>query len=167
MADETPGAMINDLRTRIRAEEQQKAEKGYAQRLMDARAQMRREQDEADAQRICQVEDQQAARLAEYRRGHWYDLTTLATSAAAGFAMGLIVQRNADVRLAGQPVVAVAGLAPIALGTAADENVVVRASLVVGGTMFMVGAYTHTLLNPLPREPQAAQPLKPQPPESP
>ena len=159
MADETPGAMINDLRTRIRAEEQQRAEKSWAARLLEARAQMRQEHAEADARRICEIQDQQATRLAEYRRGHWYDLTTLATSAATGFTMGLIVQRNADVRLAGQPVVALAGVAPIALGTAADESVVVRASLVVGGTMFMVGAYTHTLLNPLPKTPPPPHPL--------
>ena len=39
------------------------------------------------------------------------------------------------------------------------SNNVEVASLVVGGTMFMVGAYTHALLNPLPRTTPPPHPL--------
>lgn len=151
MADETtastPGAFLNEVRAGV----EQDLEQRYAERLVSARAQIRREQDEADGARICAVRDEMGARMAEYRRGRWYHLGAIITSAAAGFTAGFISQRNADLRVQGVPVLAVAGLPGIVLGARLDESMAARACLAVGGTMFAVGTVTHALLNPEPK----------------
>ena len=142
MADDTrpdsPGQFINEIRDGVRRD----VERDYATRLADARAEVRRAQDQADAEYVCAVREEMGARMAEYRRGHWYDLGAIITSGISGFVAGYIVQKKTDLRIKGAPVLAIAGLPGIVAGTILDESMTARASLAVGGALFMVGTAT-------------------------
>ena len=148
MADEqprprpSPGAEINDIEASVR--------KDFSARLESARAQVREARDKADAEKICaqKANEEMTRRMAEYRRGRWYDVGAVVTSAASGFSAGYHTQKNADVRIGGAPVTAVAGVPGIIAGALLDESVVTRAVFAVGGTMFMVGATTYALIHP-------------------
>lgn len=151
MADEyerepgdTPGRFINKVAAGVRSD----LEQGYMERLVQARKEMREEQDLADARFICERDDAMAQRMAEYRRGRWFHLGGIAASAASGFSAGFLAQRQADFRPGGVPLMAVAGLPGVVTGAALDEDMATRAFFVVGGTMFSVGATTYALLNP-------------------
>jgi hypothetical protein len=155
MADEyerqpgdTPGRFINNVAAGVRAD----LEQSYTERLVQARRQMREEQDRADAERICASESLMTQRMAEYRRGRWYQLGAIAASAASGFGAGYLAQREADLRPLGVPLMAVAGVPGVAVGTGIDESMATRAVFVVGGTMFSVGAIAWALFNPRPTE---------------
>ncbi len=148
MADEqprprpSPGAEINDIEASVR--------KDFSARLESARAQVREARDKADAEKICaqKANEEMTRRMAEYRRGRWYDVGAVVTSAASGFSAGYHTQKNADVRIGGAPITAVAGVPGIIAGALLDESVVTRAVFAVGGTMFMVGATTYALIHP-------------------
>ena len=148
MADEqpqpghTPGKLLNDIEASVR--------KDFSARLESARAQVREARDRADAEKICaqKANDEMTRRMAEYRRGRWYDVGAVVTSAASGFSAGYHTQKNADLRIGGAPVAAVAGVPGIIAGALLDESVVTRAVFAVGGTMFMVGATTYALIHP-------------------
>jgi hypothetical protein len=151
MADEyerepgdTPGRFINKVAAGVRSD----LEQGYMERLVQARKEMREEQDLADARFICERDDAMAQRMAEYRRGRWFHLGGIAASAVSGFSAGFLAQRQADFRPGGVPLMAVAGLPGVITGAALDEDMATRAFFVVGGTMFSAGATTYTLLNP-------------------
>ena len=135
---DTPGKFINDVRDGVR----QDLERDYVKRLADARAEVRRAQDQADAEYVCAVREEMGARMAEYRRGHWYDLGAIVTSGISGFVAGYIIQKKADVRIKGAPVLAIAGIPGLVAGTILDESMTARASLAVGGALFMVGTAT-------------------------
>ena len=81
---DSPGRFINRVGDGVRSE----LEQSYTQRLLEARQQMREEQDRADADRICSDTALRTQRMAEYRRGRWYEIGGIATSAASGFAAG-------------------------------------------------------------------------------
>ena len=148
MADEpskpgrSPGTEINDIEASVR--------KDFTSRLESARAQVREARDRADAEKICaqKATEEMTRRMAEYRRGRWYDVGAVVTSAASGFTAGYHTQKNADMRIAGAPVTAVAGVPGIVAGALLDESVVTRAVFAVGGTMFMVGATAYALIHP-------------------
>jgi len=148
MADEpskpgrSPGTEINDIEASVR--------KDFTSRLESARAQVREARDKADAEKICaqKATEEMTRRMAEYRRGRWYDVGAVVTSAASGFTAGYHTQKNADMRIAGAPVTAVAGVPGIVAGALLDESVVTRAVFAVGGTMFMVGATAYALIHP-------------------
>lgn len=148
MADEpsrpgrTPGTEINDIEASVRRD--------FTSRLESARAQVREARDKADAEKICaqKATEEMTRRMAEYRRGRWYDISAVVTSAVSGFAAGYHTQKHADMRLAGAPVTAVAGLPGVFAGAVLDESVVTRATFAVGGTMFMIGATTYVLVHP-------------------
>jgi len=136
MADEpskpgrSPGTEINDIEASVR--------KDFTSRLESARAQVREARDRADAEKICaqKANEEMTRRMAEYRRGRWYDVGAVVTSAASGFTAGYHTQKNADMRIGGAPVTAVAGVSGIVAGALLDESVVTRAVFAVGGTMF-------------------------------
>ena len=90
--------------------------------------------------------------MAEYRRGKWYHVGAVVTSACSGFVMGYLTQKNLDLRVRGVPAMAIAGLPGIVGGGMLDEGVATRAALAVGGTMFSVGTITYALCNPPPPE---------------
>ena len=138
----TPGTEINDIEASVRRD--------FTSRLESARAQVREARDKADAEKICaqKATEEMTRRMAEYRRGRWYDVGAVVTSAASGFTAGYHTQKNADMRIAGAPVSAVAGVPGIIAGALLDESVVTRAVFAVGGTMFMVGATTYALIHP-------------------
>lgn len=148
MADEpsrpgrSPGTEINDIEASVRRD--------FTSRLESARAQVREARDRADAEKICaqKATEEMTRRMAEYRRGRWYDVGAVVTSAASGFTAGYHTQKNADMRIAGAPVSAVAGVPGIIAGALLDESVVTRAVFAVGGTMFMVGATAYALTHP-------------------
>ena len=148
MADEqsqsgqSPEKFMNDIEAGVR--------KDFSSRLESARKQVREARDRADAEKICaqRSNEEMTRRMAEYRRGRWYDVGAVVTSAASGFAAGYHTQKNADLRLGGAPVTAVAGVPGLLAGALLDESVVTRAVFAVGGTMFMVGATTYALINP-------------------
>ena len=148
MADEqsqsgqSPEKFMNDIEAGVR--------KDFSARLETARKQVREARDRADAEKICAQKstEEMTRRMAEYRRGRWYDVGAVVTSAASGFAAGYHTQKNADLRIGGAPVTAVAGVPGIIAGALLDESVVTRAVFAVGGTMFMVGATTYALINP-------------------
>ncbi|MBK7834202.1 MAG: hypothetical protein IPJ56_17990 [Gemmatimonadetes bacterium] len=146
MADDqppgSPGKLLNDIEASVR--------KDFSARLESARAQVREARDKADAEKICsqKATEEMTRRMAEYRRGRWYDVGAVVTSAASGFTAGYHTQKNADLRIGGAPVTAVAGVPGIIAGALLDESVVTRAVFAVGGTMFMVGATTYALIHP-------------------
>ena len=146
MADDqppgSPGKFINDIEAGMRKE--------FTARIESVRAQVREARDRADAEKICaqKANEEMTRRMAEYRRGRWYDVGAVVTSAASGFSAGYHTQKNADVRIGGAPVTAVAGVPGIIAGALLDESVVTRAVFAVGGTMFMVGATTYALIHP-------------------
>jgi hypothetical protein len=146
MADDqppgSPGKLLNDIEASVR--------KDFSARLESARAQVREARDKADAEKICsqKATEEMTRRMAEYRRGRWYDVGAVVTSAASGFTAGYHTQKNADIRVGGAPVTAVAGVPGIIAGALLDESVVTRAVFAVGGTMFMVGATTYALIHP-------------------
>ena len=148
MADEqprpgkSPGTEMNDIEASVR--------KDFASRLESARAQVREARDKADAEKICaqKATDEMTRRMAEYRRGRWYDVGAVVTSAATGFTAGYHTQKHADLRIGGAPIAAVAGVPGVLAGVLLDESVVTRAAFAVGGTMFMVGATTFALTHP-------------------
>lgn len=138
----TPGDFINDIEAGVRQD--------FSARLDSARKQVREARDKAAAERICaqKATEEMTRRMAEYRRGRWYDVSAVVTSAVSGFAAGYHTQKNADMRIAGAPVTAVAGLPGVLAGALLDESVVTRATFAVGGTMFMIGATTYVLVHP-------------------
>ena len=148
MADEqsqsgqSPEKFMNDIEAGVR--------KDFSARLETARKQVREARDRADAEKICAQKstEEMTRRMAEYRRGRWYDVGAVVTSAASGFAAGYHTQKNADLRIGGAPVTVVAGVPGLIAGALLDESVVTRAVFAVGGTMFMVGATTYALINP-------------------
>ena len=148
MADEpskpgrSPGTEINDIEASVR--------KDFTSRLESARAQVREARDRADAEKICaqKANEEMTRRMAEYRRGRWYDVGAVVTSAASGFVAGYHTQKNADLRVGGAPLAAIAGVPGIVAGALLDESVVTRAVFAVGGTMFMVGATAYALIHP-------------------
>ena len=146
MADDqppgSPGKLLNDIEANVR--------KDFSARLESARAQVREARDKADAEKICaqKANEEMTRRMAEYRRGRWYDVGAVVTSAASGFSAGYHTQKNADLRIGGAPVAAVAGVPGVIAGALLDESVVTRAVFAVGGTMFMVGATTYALIHP-------------------
>jgi hypothetical protein len=145
---DTPGRFINKVAAGVRAD----LEQSYAERLLQARKEMREEQDLADAKFICERDDAMTTRMAAYRRGRWYHLGSIAASATSGFTAGYLAQRQADFRPAGLPLMATAGLPGVVMGALADEDMATRACFLVGGTMFTVGAATFTVLNPRPKD---------------
>lgn len=148
MADEqsqsgqTPGRFMNDIEAGVR--------KDFSSRLESARKQVREARDRADAEKICaqRSTEEMTRRMAEYRRGRWYDVGAVVTSAATGFTAGYHTQKNADLRIGGAPVTVVAGVPGLLAGALLDEGVVTRAVFAVGGTMFMVGATAYALIHP-------------------
>ena len=135
---DTPGQFINNVRDGVR----QDLERDYVKRLADARAEVRHARDTADAEYVCAVRAELGTRMAEYRRGHWYDLGAIVTSGISGFVAGYIIQKKADVRIKGAPVLAIAGIPGLVAGTILDESMTARASLAVGGALFLVGTAT-------------------------
>ena len=139
---DTPEAFINNIEAGVRKE--------FAAQVEDIRRQLREARDKAEAERICgqRATAEMTRRMAEYRRGRWYDIGAVVTSAVTGFAVGYQTQKFADLRLGGVPVTAVAGVPGILAGALLDEHVVTRATFAVGGTMYMVGAATYALIHP-------------------
>jgi len=133
-------------------------EQEYTKRLADARKQIRVEQDEADAARICAVRETMGARMGEYRRGKVSHLLGIGAAAVVSFGVGYMAQRSADVRVKGVPALVIAGIPGVALGVAFDESLAFRASLVVGGAMFSVGTAAYALAHPEPPTPAIAPP---------
>jgi hypothetical protein len=146
MADErppgSPGKLLNDIEASVR--------KDFSSRLETAKQQVREARDRADAEKICaqKATAEMTQRMGEYRRGRWYDVGAIVTSAASGFAAGYHTQKHADLRIGGAPVTAAVGLPGVLAGALLDESVVTRAVFAVGGTMFMVGATTYALITP-------------------
>ena len=134
MADEqsqsgqSPEKFMNDIEAGVR--------KDFSARLETARKQVREARDRADAEKICAQKstEEMTRRMAEYRRGRWYDVGAVVTSAASDFAAEYHTQKNADVRIGGAPITAVAGVPGIIAGALLDESVVTRAVFAVGGT---------------------------------
>ncbi len=139
---DTPEAFINHIEAGVRKE--------FAAQVEDIRRQLREARDKAEAERICgqNATAEMTRRMAEFRRGRWYDIGAVVTSAVTGFAVGYQTQKFADLRLGGVPVAAVAGVPGILAGALLDEHVVTRATFAVGGTMYMVGATTYALIHP-------------------
>ena len=138
----SPGTFLNDIEASVR--------KDFATRLRSMQAEVREARDRADAEKICaqKANEEMTRRMAAYRRGRWYDVGAVVTSAASGFTAGYHTQKLADLRVGGAPVAAVAGLPGVLAGALLDESVVTRAVFAVGGTMFMVGATTYALIHP-------------------
>ena len=154
MVDDTKPDSAAAFMSGVRDSIRQELEQEYGERLLAAREQIRQAQDYADAQHICASteREQMTARMAEYRRGRWYHVGAVVTSACSGFVMGYLAQKNLDLRVRGVPAMAIAGLPGIVGGSLLDESVATRAALAVGGTMFSVGTVTYALCNPLPPE---------------
>jgi len=151
---ESPGALLASIREGIRKDVRAEIDEDYTERLRAAHNDVRKAQDLADVRKICaeKEQEQMIARMAEYRRGHWYHLGAIVGSACSGFIVGYLAQKNLDIRLRGVPMMAVGGLPGVAFGAALDESMAARASLAVGGAMFTVGTITYAKLNPLPEE---------------
>ncbi|MBL9102499.1 MAG: hypothetical protein JNL82_16175 [Myxococcales bacterium] len=150
MADEqsnTPESYINDIEAGV--------EKKFTAQLEDMRRQVRDARDKADAERICgqKATAEMTARMAEYRRGRWYDVGAVVGSAVVGFTVGYDAQKFADWRPFGFPAAAVAGVPGVAAGALLDESVVTRSVFAVGGAMYILGATTYVLTHPQTEQP--------------
>lgn len=142
--------MLDEVQRATRAELEQEYKQTYEERLVSARAEARKAQDEADHARICSAKDRtEGGRLvAEYRRGRWYDLGFIAGAAVTGLVAGYNYQRAVDIRLKGVPAGVLLGVPGIGFGIALDESVAARAVLFVGGTMFAAGTFVYTHCHP-------------------
>jgi hypothetical protein len=145
----SPGAFMNGL--------EQGFAQSYGDRLRGARKGARADQDASEVERICSARtlEERMQRMAEFRRGRWYQLGAICTSAVAGVGLGMVAQGVADVRVAGVPVMGVLGLGGIAAGAAIDESLTTRAFFAVGGTMFTIGTIAYAYMHPLPAVPDA------------
>jgi len=154
MVDDTKAGSAAEFMSGVRESIRQDFDQEYDERMFAAREQIRQAQDYADGLRICAntEREQLTARMAEYRRGKWYHVGAVVTSACSGFVMGYLTQKNLDLRVRGVPAMAIAGLPGIVGGGMLDEGVATRAALSVGGTMFSVGTITYALCNPPPPE---------------
>ena len=157
MAEDTKADSAAAFMSGVRDSIRQELDQEYDERLFAASEQIRQARDYADGMRICASteREQLTARMAEYRRGKWYHVGAVVTSACSGFVMGYLAQKNLDLRVRGVPAMAIAGLPGIIGGGMLDEGVATRAALAVGGTMFSVGTITYALCNPPPEEPQS------------
>lgn len=132
---------------RLQAGAQAGARKEFLAQVEDLREQVRQARAQADAERICgqKATAEMTARMAEYRRGRWYQVGAVVASAAAGFAIGYNTQKFADWRPGGVPVAAVAGIPGIIAGAQLNESVVTRSVFAVGGAMYVIGTTTYVL----------------------
>lgn len=121
--------------------------KKFLTQMEDLRQQLRDARATAEAERICgqKATAEMTARMVEYRRGRWYQVGAVVTSAAAGFAIGYHTQKFADWRPGGVPIAAVAGVPGIIAGARLNESVVTRSVLAVGGAMYILGTSTYVL----------------------
>jgi len=154
MAEDTKADSAAAFMSGVRDSIRQELDQEYDERMFAVREQIRQARDYADGMRICASteREQLTARMAEYRRGKWYHVGAVVTSACSGFVMGYLAQKNLDLRVRGVPAMAIAGLPGIIGGGMLDEGVATRAALAVGGTMFSVGTVTYALCNPPPPE---------------
>lgn len=154
MAEDTKADSAAAFMSGVRDSIRQELDQEYDERMFAVREQIRQARDYADGMRICASteREQLTARMAEYRRGKWYHVGAVVTSACSGFVMGYLAQKNLDLRVRGVPAMAIAGLPGIVSGGMLDEGVATRAALAVGGTMFSVGTVTYALCNPPPPE---------------
>jgi len=121
--------------------------KKFVTQMEDLRQQLRDARATAEAERICgqKATAEMTARMVEYRRGRWYQVGAVVTSAAAGFAIGYHTQKFADWRPGGVPIAAVAGVPGIIAGARLNESVVTRSVFAVGGAMYILGTSTYVL----------------------
>lgn len=143
-------SLLDELQRATRAELEQEYERSYQDRLKSAQVEARKAQDQAEYARVCSAKEREEGvrRLAEFRRGKWYELSFIAGSAVAGLVAGYSFQRMVDVRLGGLPAGALAGVPGIGFGLKLDESVAARAVLFVGGTMFSAGTFVYTHCHP-------------------
>lgn len=122
----------------------------FMTQVEDLRQQVRDARDRAEAERICgqKATAEVTARMAEYRRGRWYHVGAVVTSAAAGFAIGYNTQKFADWRPGGFPVAAIAGVPGLIAGARLNESVTTRSVFAVGGAMYVIGTTTYVLTHP-------------------
>lgn len=136
---ESPESFMKDFEASV--------SKKFLTQMEDLRQQLRDARATAEAERICgqKATAQMTARMVEYRRGRWYHVGAVVTSAAAGFAIGYHTQKFADWRPGGFPVAAVAGVPGIIAGARLNESVVTRSVFAVGGAMYILGTSTYVL----------------------
>lgn len=139
---ESPESFMKDFEASV--------SKKFLTQMEDLRQQVRDARISADTERICgqKATAEMMTRMAEYRRGRWYHVGAVVTSAAAGFAIGYHTQKFADWRPGGVPVAAIAGVPGIIAGARLNESVVTRSVFAVGGTMYVIGATTYALTHP-------------------
>ena len=103
MADDqppgSPGKLLNDIEANVR--------KDFSARLESARAQVREARDKADAEKICsqKANEEMTRRMAEYRRGRWYDVGAVVTSAVTNLDVHDLARTARTFGLAGYHVV--------------------------------------------------------------
>ncbi len=121
--------------------------KKFLTQMEDLRQQLRDARATAEAERICgqKATVEMTTRMVEYRRGRWYHVGAVVTSAVAGFAIGYHTQKFADWRPGGVPIAAVAGVPGIIAGARLNESVVTRSVFAVGGAMYILGTSTYVL----------------------
>ena len=136
---ESPESFMKDFEASV--------SKKFLTQMEDLRQQVRDARTSADAERICgqKATAEMMARMAEYRRGRWYHVGAVVTSAAAGFAIGYHTQKFADWRPGGVPIAAIAGVPGIIAGARLNESVVTRSVFAVGGAMYILGTSTYVL----------------------
>ncbi|MBL9102736.1 MAG: hypothetical protein JNL82_17450 [Myxococcales bacterium] len=139
---ESPESFMKDVEASV--------SKKFLTQMEDLRQQLRDARAAADFEKVCgqKATAEMTARMAEYRRGRWYHVGAVVTSAAAGFAVGYHTQKFADWRPGGVPVAAVAGVPGIIAGARLNESVVTRSVFAVGGAMYILGTSTYVLTHP-------------------
>lgn len=132
---DTPGALVNSLRAGIEQEIAHKYERRWAEQMRAA--------EKRTAQSLLEVREEEGAHLALSQRGHWYQLGAMAGSAIGGFAAGWHAQKHT-----GSRILPAIGTVPLLLGLKLNESVTTRASLVLGGVMFALGASVQAQTGP-------------------
>lgn len=84
------------------------------------------------------------------RRGRTIDVLALAASGVAGFGVGMLVQRELDVRIGPVPPLAAAGLLAVVAAAVTDASLLARGFIAVGGAAYATGSYAYTRMKGQP-----------------
>ncbi len=143
-------AKANGGGTDVLAEVEERYKKSYTGRLKAARDKQREAEVALDAEKVraADTQEEAARQIAEIKRGNAINLLEVCGSGAIGAGLGVLAQREFDVRFMGVPLTGLVGLAGIGLGLYLKEDFGVRAVFAVGGTMYTVGTVVYALLRP-------------------
>lgn len=143
-------AKPNEGGTDVLAEVEERYRKSYAGRLKAARDKQRDMEVALDAERVRAATSREdaARQIAEIKRGSTVNLLEVCGSGILGAGLGVLAQREFDVRYMGVPLMGLLGAAGVGLGVYLKEDFGLRAVFAVGGAMYTAGTVIYALMRP-------------------